>query len=362
MQFTEWKYGTRGTGASGLLQPGYQQYPGNVQYHNNVYQSNNPNQGKYKFGCLIDQDQKNRGYEGCDSVVMRSITNSNQIKPSHATATRQTEANRVTKFILPFEKDQNPNVYVDTSPMSNCNSNQMVPIFQSTNGYNGMGKMSSRKHYLQAISDPPANQYNSSLMVPPLPNTRRNVCERHKTSDESATGLQLSTPPRSRPVSSVPREMKTESMLSLVPDDTQYTGGISNLNCKIFGSSVGEKIFVFTGSVEKVMKWNKIFRNHFCFFEVIASIVSIQEGSVKTQKVMLLRDKKGPVLQVVYYRSTHLDLRDFYIGQMIRCIGRMSGQNVLNAESIRCASPEEVDNLQRLCLVCDQAVSHYLNV
>ncbi|KAJ8983985.1 hypothetical protein NQ317_008690, partial [Molorchus minor] len=38
----------------------------------------------------------------------------------------------------------------------------------------------------------------------------------------------------------------------------------------------------------------------------------------------------------------------------------MSGQNILNAISIRAASQEEIDTLQRLSLVCDHAVSHFL--
>lgn len=33
---------------------------------------------------------------------------------------------------------------------------------------------------------------------------------------------------------------------------------------------------------------------------------------------MLLRDKKGPVLQVIYYETTHIDIENFFVGKMLR--------------------------------------------
>ncbi|KAJ8923082.1 hypothetical protein NQ315_001634 [Exocentrus adspersus] len=136
----------------------------------------------------------------------------------------------------------------------------------------------------------------------------------------------------------------------------------TSFSFKVYGSTENEKIFIFTGTVERVIKWNKIFRNHFCYYEVIASVISIQEGTVSGQKIMLLRDKKGPILQVVYYvTTTHIDIEDFHVEQILRCLGRMSAPNILNAISIRTATKEEVESLQRLNLVCDQAVSHFLS-
>ncbi|KAJ8959080.1 hypothetical protein NQ318_022337 [Aromia moschata] len=142
-------------------------------------------------------------------------------------------------------------------------------------------------------------------------------------------------------------------------ENSNSTSG--NLNFRVFGSSESERMFIFTGTVERIIKWNKIFQNHFCYFEVIASVISIQEGTIKSQKIMLLRDRKGPILQMIYYGTTHLNIEDFHVGQILRCMGKMSAPNVLNAISIRSASQEEVDILQRLCLVCDQAISHFLN-
>lgn len=47
-------------------------------------------------------------------------------------------------------------------------------------------------------------------------------------------------------------------------------------------------------------------------------VISIQQGAISQQKIMLLRDKKGPILQVIYYEITHIDIEDFYVGKMLR--------------------------------------------
>lgn len=44
---------------------------------------------------------------------------------------------------------------------------------------------------------------------------------------------------------------------------------------------------------------------------------------------------------------------------MYRCAGNMIGHNVLKAVSIREASPQEIEVLQRLSLICDKAISQY---
>ncbi|CAH1102906.1 unnamed protein product [Psylliodes chrysocephalus] len=127
-----------------------------------------------------------------------------------------------------------------------------------------------------------------------------------------------------------------------------------------FGSRPGEKLFILTGTVERVIHWNKLLSKQFCYFEVIAAVVSIQEGNVRTQKIMLLRDRTGPILQVIYYMLTHLAIEDFHLGKMIRCVGKMIGPNILNAVSIRDASNDEVESLHRLTLISEQAVSTHL--
>ncbi|XP_072395691.1 uncharacterized protein [Diabrotica undecimpunctata] len=125
-------------------------------------------------------------------------------------------------------------------------------------------------------------------------------------------------------------------------------------------SSQDEKQFIFTGPVDKVIHWNMLFQDRFCLYEIIATMVSLQEGTIKTQKIMLVRNTKGPVLQVVYYLFTQIDLDDFHLGMTVRCVGSMIGFNILKAISIRAATQEEIDHLERMSLISDQAVSFQL--
>ncbi|RZB40050.1 hypothetical protein BDFB_004027, partial [Asbolus verrucosus] len=124
--------------------------------------------------------------------------------------------------------------------------------------------------------------------------------------------------------------------------------------------SVTEKTYFFTGNVERVIKWHRIFKSR-CYFEVIASIVSMREGPINLQKIILLKDKKGPILQVIHYLNHVVQLEDFSIGQMLRCVGYMSGPNVLTAISIRLATPDEVATLKRYCYIGDFAISGLIN-
>lgn len=51
---------------------------------------------------------------------------------------------------------------------------------------------------------------------------------------------------------------------------------------------------------------------------VLAAVISIQEGSLPQQKIMLLRDRKGPVMQVMYYETDRIEIDDFQFDQMLR--------------------------------------------
>ncbi|KAK9883510.1 hypothetical protein WA026_001686 [Henosepilachna vigintioctopunctata] len=113
----------------------------------------------------------------------------------------------------------------------------------------------------------------------------------------------------------------------------------------------------FTGTIERILRWNRNLQDIFCLYETIAPVISLQEGRIIHQKIMLLRDRKGPILQVQFFSSTHIDINDFYIGQYLRCVGRMTGMNILSAESIREAKEEEILNLSRLTYVCDYSVN-----
>lgn len=123
-------------------------------------------------------------------------------------------------------------------------------------------------------------------------------------------------------------------------------------------NGLAKSIFL-TGTIERVIKWNRITKNCFCLYEVIAPVISIQEGRVMQQKIMLLRDFKGPILQVQYYSITHININDFHIGQNLRCVGNMTGANILTAHSIREATEEERMTLLRFSSVCDYSINQH---
>lgn len=52
----------------------------------------------------------------------------------------------------------------------------------------------------------------------------------------------------------------------------------------------------------------------------LAPIVSIQEGRVRLQKVLILRDRRGPIIQVVYYVNDHINIQNFFVGQTLRFV------------------------------------------
>ncbi|KAK4874271.1 hypothetical protein RN001_013631 [Aquatica leii] len=115
---------------------------------------------------------------------------------------------------------------------------------------------------------------------------------------------------------------------------------------------------LFTGTAEKIIKWHKIYKEYSCYYEIIGAVIAIEEGSIRLQKVMLIRDKKGPILQIVHYVNDHINIENFFVGQMLRCIGRMVGPNMMHGMSIREAKPDEISALQRMCYICDHAISN----
>ncbi|XP_022916221.1 uncharacterized protein [Onthophagus taurus] len=112
---------------------------------------------------------------------------------------------------------------------------------------------------------------------------------------------------------------------------------------------------VFTGTVERVMKWNRIYSD-FCYYEVIASVIAFQDGPNRSQRTMLLRDRQGPILQVIYYSNDRININDFFVGETLRCLGHMTSANTLHALSIRVATNEELTTLQRMVYISEHAM------
>ncbi|XP_068914405.1 uncharacterized protein [Tenebrio molitor] len=133
--------------------------------------------------------------------------------------------------------------------------------------------------------------------------------------------------------------------------------GLDQKRSNFFGKSLVERTYFFTGSPDRLIKWNRIFK-HRCFFEVI---VSSREGPVNLQVIILLKEKKGPILQVIHYLNHDVIDEDFTVGQTLRCVGYMSGPNTMTAISIRAATAEEVGTLKRYCYIGDFTISGLIN-
>ncbi|XP_077289749.1 uncharacterized protein LOC143913667 [Arctopsyche grandis] len=112
---------------------------------------------------------------------------------------------------------------------------------------------------------------------------------------------------------------------------------------------------VFTGPVDKVIKWYKILQeiavDH--VFEVIARCVSVKTGN-GCEKHILVRDTSGPVLQVVFYEIDFL-LPEIKVGSSLRVMGKMIAKNRMKAFKVREVVAFEEAALPRLC-----AISHHM--
>ncbi|CAH1135625.1 unnamed protein product [Ceutorhynchus assimilis] len=154
-----------------------------------------------------------------------------------------------------------------------------------------------------------------------------------------------------------PNKYSTKPITSM---KTQNDSQVEKTLSRKSGESEVDKLRVLTGTVERVIRYGKIFQNQFCYFQVMGGVVSIAEGKVAFEKTMLLRDLKGPVLQLNYYsNSTHINIDDFYLGQNLRAVGRMIGPNIMSAISIRAASQDEMESLPRLCYISDYSISAF---
>ncbi|KAJ3644638.1 hypothetical protein Zmor_022354 [Zophobas morio] len=126
------------------------------------------------------------------------------------------------------------------------------------------------------------------------------------------------------------------------------------------GNSETDKTYFFTGTAERVIAWNRVLK-HRCFYEVIATLVSVQENQDSLHSIILLKDKKGPILQVTHYFDHEMPEEQFIVGETLRCVGYMTGITTMLAVSIRAATPEETAVLKRCCYIGDFAISGLVN-
>ncbi|PNF41027.1 hypothetical protein B7P43_G08828 [Cryptotermes secundus] len=113
---------------------------------------------------------------------------------------------------------------------------------------------------------------------------------------------------------------------------------------------------VLAGSIDKIIKWEKIKESSPVLFEVIATLVTVRPGGFRCEQMLLLRDEATPALQCLFY-TIDRPLPPLEKGQLVRCVGELLSKNKLRAYSVRAASVAEKSGLQRLSFASQRAVT-----
>ncbi|XP_058444112.1 uncharacterized protein LOC131425876 [Malaya genurostris] len=112
-----------------------------------------------------------------------------------------------------------------------------------------------------------------------------------------------------------------------------------------------KKFRIITGSLEYITKLTKSDTEGSPLVEVFANILSIKSGTYECEKILLLRNKSGPVMLGVFYE---IDFRMIAVGvgDLVRCVGRLTGGSRLQILKITPANAEDERMAQRLQTVC----------
>ncbi|KAJ9598506.1 hypothetical protein L9F63_010826 [Diploptera punctata] len=113
---------------------------------------------------------------------------------------------------------------------------------------------------------------------------------------------------------------------------------------------------IFTGTIDKILKWQNVPDSIDVLMEVIAPFVAFGTSDRRTSKMILLRDRGTPVLQCIFYEVDR-KLPSFNKGELIRCVGKMLAKNKMWTFSIRAASPVEKAGIQRISFVSQRSLS-----
>ncbi|XP_065083121.1 uncharacterized protein LOC135705356 [Ochlerotatus camptorhynchus] len=117
-----------------------------------------------------------------------------------------------------------------------------------------------------------------------------------------------------------------------------------------------KKLRILTGSVEHIMKLSKTSPGGSPLVEVFANVLTIKAGAYECEKILLLRNRTGPVMQGVFY-EIDFHMPAVSVGDLVRCVGRLTGGSRLQILKITLATPEEDRMGQRLQTVSGFVVS-----
>ncbi|XP_055703193.1 uncharacterized protein LOC129801850 [Phlebotomus papatasi] len=111
---------------------------------------------------------------------------------------------------------------------------------------------------------------------------------------------------------------------------------------------------IITGNIAQIQKMNKELEGQNFLFETHAKLLLVKEGKYTCEKLILLRNESGPVLQGVFYEIDHKLPANVEEGQIVRCVGRFNHYNRFNIMKISSTNSAFVDLSNRL-----HAISHF---
>lgn len=108
-----------------------------------------------------------------------------------------------------------------------------------------------------------------------------------------------------------------------------------------------KKLRVITGSVEHILKLSRSAPEEPPLVELYATILNVKKGAHECERILLLRNKTGPVIQAIFFE---IDFRmpPVGVGDLVRCVGRLTGGSRLQILKITAASEEEERMSHRL--------------
>ncbi|XP_026479682.1 uncharacterized protein LOC113386089 [Ctenocephalides felis] len=130
--------------------------------------------------------------------------------------------------------------------------------------------------------------------------------------------------------------------------DNEETMNVYELDQNKIINKARKSTIVPTAALVNAINLHKNHPNLDALFEIYGSCVNIRAGRQWCQKIILLRDYTGPVMQVSFYEvDTVLD-EDILPGDSLRVMGKMSLHNFLQAYKIRKTKPDELQAVSRL--------------
>ncbi|XP_046390757.1 uncharacterized protein LOC124159177 isoform X2 [Ischnura elegans] len=281
---------------------------------------------------------------------------------------------RTTPYKVPFQRRQVPEpIYGDPAPV-------MMPQHLQLSSPYGLGTIFSGPSSLYIPT------YQQNVMEPPnIDGSHNFTCYQEESvpkiqQEAFVSGLTSSPPNHPSPheiVANVHKvnitlpeekenilDRKSDKFnLKRDPSENKKEAKVGNASNKQPFDPARISLRVLTGSIEKVIKWEKMYENKFekpnFLFEIIAPLLQMKTGSKPIEKQILLREPGSPVLTIIFYEIDRV-APQLTVGDNVRCICRPLGKRRYQAFSVRAATPKELSCVERLSFLSHRAVQEAL--